>query len=273
MRRDLSRQTFLGMDSERDLASVVVGIIGLGGGGSHVAQQLAHVGVKKYVVADPDAVEDSNLNRLVGATAEDVHQKRKKVEIARRTILSVNPDATVHSICGNWQSGEALFRACNVIFGCVDSYSEREQLERFCRRFLIIYIDIGMDVIECPDEVRIVGQVAQSFPGVQCLRCMMIITEHKLQREAETYGAAGPKPQVIWPNGVLASAAVGLFIRAISCYGPKLEPVYLEYNGYDSILMSSPRLRYVLREHCTHYAIVSLGDPFFRLATEETKAA
>jgi tRNA A37 threonylcarbamoyladenosine dehydratase len=40
-------------------------IIGLGGGGSHVVQQFAHIGIGNFLIFDADQVEDSNLNRLV----------------------------------------------------------------------------------------------------------------------------------------------------------------------------------------------------------------
>jgi hypothetical protein len=39
MTRDLSRQSFLGEESDLILASVKVGVIGLCGGGSHTVQQ------------------------------------------------------------------------------------------------------------------------------------------------------------------------------------------------------------------------------------------
>jgi hypothetical protein len=37
-------------------------------------------------------------------------------------------------------------KLCDVIMGAVDDFKEREQLERFARKHLIPYIDIGMDV-------------------------------------------------------------------------------------------------------------------------------
>jgi tRNA A37 threonylcarbamoyladenosine dehydratase len=55
----LDRQGFLGAQSENVLAARRIGIAGLGGGGSHVAQQLAHVGIKSFVIADKDAMEDN----------------------------------------------------------------------------------------------------------------------------------------------------------------------------------------------------------------------
>ena len=83
----LLRQSFLGSDSDATLWRLRVAIVGLGGGGSHIAQQLAHVGVGKFVLIDPDVVEDSNLNRLVGAGARDAIKHTPKVQVLKRVIL------------------------------------------------------------------------------------------------------------------------------------------------------------------------------------------
>jgi len=77
-------QGFLGLHSEITLANARVGVVGVGGGGSHMIQQLAHIGVGTILVADPDVVEDRNLNRLVGAGWWDVGAKAPKVAVAER---------------------------------------------------------------------------------------------------------------------------------------------------------------------------------------------
>lgn len=52
------RQSFLGEASEQVIKATTVGLVGLGGGGSHVVQQLAHIGVERYVLVDPDVSGD-----------------------------------------------------------------------------------------------------------------------------------------------------------------------------------------------------------------------
>ena len=46
------RQSFLGVNSQSIIQSTKVGIVGLGGGGSHVVQQLAHIGFLNFVIFD-----------------------------------------------------------------------------------------------------------------------------------------------------------------------------------------------------------------------------
>src|SRR4051794_37025638 len=86
-----SRQSFLGSIATEHFASSIVAIVGLGGGGSHVAQQLAHLGLQHVQLFDGDRAETSNLNRLVGASPDDAKCSALKVDIAERMMLSINP--------------------------------------------------------------------------------------------------------------------------------------------------------------------------------------
>jgi molybdopterin/thiamine biosynthesis adenylyltransferase len=266
MSDDQSRQSFLGPDSDRVLASCRLGIVGTSGGGSHIGQQTAHAGVLDYTLIDPKNIAPKHLHRVVGATEEDVKRAIPKVEIAERLIKGIRPAALVKGFASTWQAKQNALRDRTVIFGCVDGYSEREQLERFCRRFLIPYIDIGMDVLKFGDSHRIVGQVVLSSPGHPCLRCMGIITDERLQEEAADYGAAGPRAQVIWPNAVLAASAVGLFVQLVTPWHELPSAgAYLEYNGNTPTLQPSPRMEYAINQPCPHYKASDVGDPFFNL--------
>jgi molybdopterin-synthase adenylyltransferase len=194
------RQSFLGQRSEADLRGAKIGIVGLGGGGSHVVQQAAHIGLGNYVLVDPDSIEDSNLNRLVGGTLKDVALGSAKIDIAVRMIRGIVPNANISPHAKAWQEVADELKDCDVIIGGLDSVTAKDDLDRFCRRFLIPYVDMGMDVHEVDGRYLIAGQVILTTPGALCLRCLGIVTEESLAREARNYGAAGGKPQVVWPN-------------------------------------------------------------------------
>lgn len=131
----LDRQSFLGSDSDERLDAVTVGLVGLGGGNSHVAQQLAHAGIGSFVLVDEDHISLTNLNRLIGGWWVDIRDRSAKVAIMRRMILAVNPRARVEVHRKPWQAvGEAL-RRCDVIVGGVDNVRSKDELDAFCRRF------------------------------------------------------------------------------------------------------------------------------------------
>jgi molybdopterin/thiamine biosynthesis adenylyltransferase len=256
-----SRQSFLGSDSEAKLAACKIAVVGLGGGGSHVVQQLAHLGFQRYVIYDDDVVEDSNLNRLVGATSSDVRAATAKIVIAIRMIKGLQPDAAIEDMRCKWQEKPEALRECDIVCGCVDSYKAREELEVMCRRYLIHYIDIGMDVHGQENPI-IGGQVILSSPDGPCMKCMGFLTDEKLGREAARYGNAGIRPQVVWSNGVLASAAVGLAVDLVTNWTQKsLQHAYLVYNGNDRSMMDSITLRNIPNTTCKHFSPDAIGDP------------
>src|SRR5713226_6131571 len=98
MKERYKRQSFLGQDSNKTLENCIAAVIGLGGGGSHLVQQLAHLGLGNFLLVDPDRVEESNLNRLVGATAKDAAKRLRKTVVANRLIKGINPHARVEPV-------------------------------------------------------------------------------------------------------------------------------------------------------------------------------
>jgi molybdopterin-synthase adenylyltransferase len=263
-RGDFSRQSFLGPDSEEILAAARATIIGLGGGGSHVAQQLAHVGVGHFHLIDPQEIDDSNLNRLVGATAEDVAKKTPKVRIAERVISAIRPWADVKVAKKEWQQADQLIKDSHVIFGCVDGYRQRMYLESAARRFGLPYIDIGMDVTRLADgQYAVAGQMILTLPGCPCMRCLGFLTQERLEREENDYGDAGINPQVVWTNGTLASLAVGTFVRLLTpWFDYKREFEWLELEGNSQLVSHSRQPNYMPKDRCKHFSAGDLGDPF-----------
>ena len=263
-----SRQSFLGARSQARFAEVRVAVLGLGGGGSHVVQQLAHVGFKKFTTCDPDHVEDTNLNRLVGATEEDAALKRRKVDVAMRVVGGLAADARVDAFFGKWEDHAEALRRVDLVFGCLDGYAARRDLEEFTRRYLIPLIDVGLDVHQADGaSPQMSGQVILSMPGEPCMWCLGYLNDVVLRREAEKYGDAGARPQVVWGNGVLASAAVGIAVDLLTGWTGQRPPMFLEYDGNKQTLAPPERMKYLpARGPCPHYPdddVSRHGDPVF----------
>ena len=258
------RQDFLGPDSDARLRAVTIFVVGLGGGGSHEDVFVAHARIVSFVCVDPDIVEDSNLNRLVGATAADAENATPKADVAERMVRGLVAAPRFLALACRWQDATEALAECDIIVGGVDSYRERSELEAFCRRMMIPCIDMGMDVHDLGDQFAIGGQVILSSPGGPCLWCLGVLTDARLEQEAQKYGAAGGKPQVVWPNGVLASFAVGLVMQLLLPWMREpVASVYLEYDGNRHQVATSNRLKAVAGQTCRHHGACETGDPLF----------
>ena len=232
-----SRQSFLGDNAEDLISRIKVGIVGLSGGGSHIIQQLAHIGFLKYALSDPEKIDDdSNLNRVVGATLEDAKNKVLKFNVSKKVIINLHPKALISGGPKKWEELIDDFRDCDVIFACLDTVIGRRDLELFCRRYFIPLIDIGMGIAQGKEETIMYGQVQVSAPGQPCFTCNGFLTEESLAIEANNYGQKTKRPQVVWSNGVLASTAIGIFIEMLTGWtGRKPKNYYLSYEGHEHI--------------------------------------
>jgi tRNA A37 threonylcarbamoyladenosine dehydratase len=92
----LSRtERLLGREKIERLQQAKVAVFGLGGVGGYVVEALARSGIGRLDLTDDDKICESNLNRQIIATTLTVGQY--KVDVARERVLSINPDAIVHT--------------------------------------------------------------------------------------------------------------------------------------------------------------------------------
>jgi molybdopterin/thiamine biosynthesis adenylyltransferase len=161
----------LGPEGQRQLRALRVGVIGVGGTGSQVAQQLAHLGCSGVMLSDGDRIEGTNLHRLAGSAWWDPVLRRKKTSNARRFFTRVNPHSHV-IVTGGLRTSEALegLKQMDLIIGCVDNDGARLILSELAAAYLIPYLDVAVGV-ERGDETRIGGRVAFYLPGGPCLAC------------------------------------------------------------------------------------------------------
>jgi len=80
-------------DEQARLANVTVAIPGTGGVGGWHALTLARQGVGRFRLADFDTYSATNVNRQPGAFVSTMGEP--KVDVIRRMILDINPDADV----------------------------------------------------------------------------------------------------------------------------------------------------------------------------------
>lgn len=213
-----------GEEGQTKLAAAHLGIVGLGGIGSQVAQALAHLGIGSFVLVDDDRVDWTNLNRLVGAVAADAESKTLKTTVAERLIRAINPNAAVLPIPKNLRSREALeaLIGCPVIFGCVDHDAPRLILSELAAAYEITLVDAATEIIlENQKLVEFGGRVIVARPGDYCVDCAgqldrerakweLLSPEARETSRRHGYGLGddAPAPAVVSLNGVIANVGV-----------------------------------------------------------------
>jgi molybdopterin/thiamine biosynthesis adenylyltransferase len=121
----------LGANGQKKLLESSVIIVGLGGLGGYVAENLARLGVGKIIGIDPDKFEESNLNRQLLADKGSLGSK--KTEKAKERIEKVNPAVEFIGHSSYFDKvDDKIFNTSDLIFDRLDNASDRFLLEEKC---------------------------------------------------------------------------------------------------------------------------------------------
>lgn len=180
-----------GQQNHEKLAKMRIGIVGLGSVGSMVAEALARMGMEKFVLIDFDKVETHNLDRLVGATKDDIGSY--KVDIAKRQINTVGTaeNIKIRELNKSLYLKEAYISAldCDILFSCVDRPRARYILNHIAYAHLIPVIDGGIQVRFDGDEFsgyEFSGadwQLQTVSPNRPCLQCLEVYSTSDVSME------------------------------------------------------------------------------------------
>jgi molybdopterin-synthase adenylyltransferase len=187
---------------------------------------LVGIGLRKFVLCDPDVIEVSNLSLLPYAFDEDVG--RKKVRVAARYVRKMAGEANVKMISDKVQEAGGSLRAYDVLFGCVDNDGARLVLNDLSLKYFIPYIDTGTEIfVEEGRVMEMGGQVRVVVPGVTgCLECaeaidheqaaFAMLSPEDISMRADAGYVNGtvfsPVPAVITLNTMIASMAAQEFV-------------------------------------------------------------
>jgi len=273
-----SRQVLVfGQKGQALLKQLTVGVVGLGGTGSAVVEQLVRLGVENFVFIDPDHFEASNLSRLYGSRFKDTKGRHlPKVDIAFRLCQEVNPTVKATLITESVVRQPVLLqlRDCDVVFSCTDNDWSRSVLNRFAYQYLVSLIDLGTRVGTREGlVVGIGGRVARIGPDTACLRCahhldperirieaMPAALRESLMREHYIEGIAIPAPSVISFNTTVASLAVSELLALALGIGNEDRANELIYDGLEGIAFRARPEKEPRCDICGHSGVKAIGD-------------
>jgi molybdopterin/thiamine biosynthesis adenylyltransferase len=136
-------------------------VMGCGGLGGYVIEELARIGIGQITVVDPDVFEEHNLNRQLLSTLAVLG--KPKVEVTVERIREINPAVTVTPVkkAFSKENGAELLKGVNVVVDALDSIPTRLDLADICKQWNIPLVHGSV--------AGWYGQVAAQFPGEDIL--------------------------------------------------------------------------------------------------------
>jgi hypothetical protein len=245
------------------ISSLTVAIVGAGGTGSATAEQLARLGVRSFILIDPDTLSDSNTTRVYGSTPDDVG--RAKVDVLGDHLERIADGVHTTRIQGTILT-ERIARTlmgADVVFGCTDDNAGRLRLSRLPYYYLVPVIDCGVQI---PADAHgiiagVFGRVTTLHPGAACLICRDRIdfglaeaetrsAEEQRRLEKEGYAPAlpGVEPAVVTFTTLVAATAVSELLERLVGYGDTPTPSELILYIHDRTLRGN-----IEDPHSDHY--------------------
>lgn len=235
---NLRTEQMFGKATVSILQNLKVGVVGVSGTGSIVAEQLVRLGIGEIVLVDDDVIEEKNLNRILNSKRLDATSQTFKVEMFEQYIKMAELPTKViacNTVIANRNTIKELSQ-CDVIFGCLDSIDGRHHLNIISSCYIIPYFDVGVKLVADGnggiDEITTATHYIQ--PGKSSLMSRHVynsemLTASSLKREnpeeyskrlQEKYIVGGQEtsPAIISVNMLASSIAVLDFLERIHEY-------------------------------------------------------
>jgi molybdopterin-synthase adenylyltransferase len=235
-------------DRQRDALGTVhdhlrqlhVAVVGMGGLGSPIAEQLVRMGTGDVTIVDDDTLDTpSNVRRVVGSTSADLAATRPpaKVDVVGRHLDQLGLGKPVRRLNGDVRS-ESVVRElldADVVICATDTHGSRAVLNDLPSSYLLPVIDVGVQAggRKNADLAALVAEIAVLTPVTPCLWCRERISadviraenlpadqREKLVREGYLIGGVGePAPSVMALTALGAGLATCALLALLSSEG------------------------------------------------------
>ncbi len=252
------RQRIFGVAAQEALGRLKIGLVGCGGIGAVLAEQLARLGVRRWLLIDPDRVEVSNLNRLPGATPAMARAAWPKTKYVNRLIRTAWPrDAEVQALTAAVEEPNCrqALAGCDLLVAATDNHHSRLVVQEIALRHVRPLLCLGthIELSEEPGSRRFLCRVTvPPLDGGWCLACSGVIDPAEAARETASddvvkllhqagYVEGVPAPAVYWANGTCASLGAYVVHGAVAGL--------LDLNGGLDWIVDVSHARWLQMEH------------------------
>lgn len=214
---DARQRDALGKAHDR-LRELTVGLVGSGGLGSPLAEQLVRMGAREVVIIEHDRLDTpSNVRRVFGSRCEHLDEvpPPSKVDVVGEHLDAIGLDTKVHRVDGDVRV-ESAFRElldCDVVICATDTHGSRAVINDLASTYLLPVIDAGVRAgARRNGELNaLLAEVRVLTPVTPCLWCRKVLDpfiiraenlppNERAQLAADGYlpgGFGEPEPSVI----------------------------------------------------------------------------
>ena len=246
LRERLKRQIPLfGLEAVKQVAQIILTIIGCGGNGGEFALIAACAGFYLFNLVDLDILNLHNLNRTTYAGYKDALNNRRKIDVLRDRLISIDPDIEVSIFPFRIQDRRAssALHDSDVIIDATDNLTTKKYLQQYCSDNEKILGSMGSGGYVRDGRIVYLGsQFTYYEPGGACIFCGCLDEE-----EVTWFSRVSFLP----PNSIIASLAVEHLIAEWTGYDSEAAEA-ANFYIYDSLRHEIVKLFRVSRDDCPY---------------------
>jgi molybdopterin/thiamine biosynthesis adenylyltransferase len=188
-KRYLKNQNSITEDEQTFLSTKSCAIVGCGGLGEYIAQHLLRLGIIKISIIDPDAFEETNLNRQLYCT--ELNLGKTKTEETKLNLLRINKNAEITTVNHRLTAENGLIYLKNhdLVFDAIDSINDRIMLQQLCEKLNIPLVSASI--------AGWYGQITFIYPGDNTLQ--------KVYKHAENFSIEKETGNPAFTPAIMAS--------------------------------------------------------------------
>jgi molybdopterin/thiamine biosynthesis adenylyltransferase len=190
------------IEQQKILFNSKVAVVGCGGLGGYVIEELSRLGVGHIVAIDPDVFEEHNLNRQVFSSINVLG--KSKVDVIEERVFEINPAVKITPIHTPFskENGRELLNGADVVVDALDSIKVRFELSEICQQLEIPLVHGSV--------AGWFGQLAIQFPGEEILQ--------KIYGDKSKKGVEAKSGNVSFGSPVIASLEAAETVKILLNY-------------------------------------------------------
>lgn len=190
----ISRQIKIFSSQEQEkLRYTKVTVVGCGGLGGSVIEQLVRAGFENIKIIDCDVFDQTNLNRQIRSNLDTIGQS--KVQVTKSAMLKINPNIVVDVFEGiiNQKNAYKILGDSDIVIDAVDNVLTRVIISRACKELGIPFVHAAVEITQ--GQLSIFTKESPSYEELFNLKSK----NKELTEEVENYllKISSKKPQVL----------------------------------------------------------------------------
>lgn len=217
-------------ENQATLLRSCVAVVGLGGLGGGVTEILARIGIGTLNLIDGDTFEDSNLNRQLLSSQENIGVSKARTAMQRVEKINSSITVNAHAEFMDAQNGPGFLGRAAVVVDCLDSLKARFMLERLTKKMGIPLVSAAI--------AGVTGHVTTIFPEDSGLKLIYGEADRAPAKGAEA--SLGTLPQCVTTVAAIeTSEVIKILLDSGDVLRNRLLVIDLQDNTFDVMQLSN----------------------------------